>query len=201
MKKYKINKKTGCKYVDLTGLKFNKLTVITEDWKTKNISKSNGGIMWKCICDCGNFKSVLSKYLVQETTKSCGCAKKDANWKGYKEIPHSIFTKIKNWCAESRNIYFDLTIEQMWEIFKNQDKKCFYTGKLLKFGRSKNDNTTTASLDRIDSSKGYTFNNVVWCHKDINKMKMDFSVKYFKKLCKEVTLYSKPRRKGNTELE
>ena len=42
---------------------------------------------------------------------------------------------------------------------------------------------TTASLDRIDSSKGYTKSNIQWVHKDINKMKSDFSMLRFLELC------------------
>ena len=44
----------------------------------------------------------------------------------------------------------------------------------------------TASLDRIDSSKGYVKGNVQWVHKDINKMKTDFEQSIFIKLCKSV---------------
>ena len=47
--------------------------------------------------------------------------------------------------------------------------------------RSKN---RTASLDRIDSNKGYTIDNVQWVHKDINKMKMDLEEDVFIDNCK-----------------
>lgn len=42
----------------------------------------------------------------------------------------------------------------------------------------------TASLDRIDSSKGYLENNVQWVHKDINWMKQDYSHEEFLQYCK-----------------
>lgn len=44
----------------------------------------------------------------------------------------------------------------------------------------------TASLDRIDSSKGYVEGNVHWVHKDINIMKWDFPLETFIKMCKFV---------------
>ena len=44
----------------------------------------------------------------------------------------------------------------------------------------------TASLDRIDSTKGYSKDNIQWVHKDINCMKMDFSQQYFIDLCVKV---------------
>ena len=45
---------------------------------------------------------------------------------------------------------------------------------------------TTASLDRIDSSKGYTTDNIQWVHKDINIMKNDYGNDYFIEICKKV---------------
>lgn len=41
----------------------------------------------------------------------------------------------------------------------------------------------TASLDRIDSSKGYIPGNVQWVHKDVNKMKLALSEKRLLELC------------------
>ncbi len=42
----------------------------------------------------------------------------------------------------------------------------------------------TASLDRIDSSKGYTKDNIQWVHKHVNLMKHKFDQKYFVDICK-----------------
>jgi len=44
----------------------------------------------------------------------------------------------------------------------------------------------TASLDRIDSSKGYVKGNLQWVHKDINMMKNHYNQKYFIEICKKV---------------
>ncbi len=44
----------------------------------------------------------------------------------------------------------------------------------------------TASLDRIDSSRGYTLDNIQWVHKDLNKMKTNYPNDYFIKMCKYV---------------
>jgi len=185
--KWLINPYTGKRLKDHTGKKYGKLTVLKPDFKAEWKFTGNRGIIWICKCECGKTISTLSTYLTRGTTKSCGCAKKKANWAGYEEIPKSIFTKYKNWSAKSRGIEFDLTIEQMWDIYIKQDKKCFYTGIPVTFGTSKNDSSATASLDRIDSKKGYFIDNVVWCHKHINNMKMNFDKDYFIKLCKQVT--------------
>lgn len=52
---------------DLTGKRFGRLTAI----KPVGIA-SNGSIMWKCRCDCGNHVSVRTAYLNCGKTKSCG---------------------------------------------------------------------------------------------------------------------------------
>jgi len=43
------------KFIDLTGQKFGKLTVLNFVEFNK---KGNGGAIFRCICDCGNYKNV-----------------------------------------------------------------------------------------------------------------------------------------------
>lgn len=98
--------------------------------------------------------------------------------------------------AISRGFEFCITIEDMWNKFLEQDKKCALTGLPLNMERNykmwkKDKEVMTASLDRIDSTKGYTLDNIQWVHKHINVMKMDLDQEYFIKLCKLVTKKSK----------
>lgn len=46
----------------------------------------------------------------------------------------------------------------------------------------------TASLDRIDSSKGYIEGNVQWVHKYVNVMKWDFSMEEFLDICRKICI-------------
>ena len=57
----------------------------------------------------------------------------------------------------------------------------------LKFGTRYYGEETTASLDRIDSSRGYDADNIQWVHKDINWMKQDFSQSEFIAYCRRVS--------------
>ncbi len=59
------------KVIDLTGHKYNLLTVIGRDLK-QNLNK-NKSSMWKCRCDCGNITTVSSSNLRFNGVKSCGC--------------------------------------------------------------------------------------------------------------------------------
>ena len=63
--------------------------------------------------------------------------------------------------------------KEAWELFEAQDKRCALSGVPLKFSTNIRDQrgTQTASLDRIDSSKGYVLGNVQWVHKKVNIMK------------------------------
>lgn len=53
---------------DLTGKRFGRLTVLY-----KVGSDSNGHLIWKCRCDCGNNKDISATNLIQGYTQSCGC--------------------------------------------------------------------------------------------------------------------------------
>lgn len=56
------------KFIDLTGQKFGRLTVIERADKTKC-----GSVKWLCKCDCGNEVVVNGTALRNGGTKSCGC--------------------------------------------------------------------------------------------------------------------------------
>jgi hypothetical protein len=133
----------------------------------------------------------MENHLISGAIKSCGCLSRrtrqeNPNWAGYEDVPKRVFTKIKR-SAKKRNIPFDITIEDVWDVYSAQQKKCKYTGIQLSFPITidkKQDGT--ASLDRIDSSKGYVRDNIQWVHKDINLMKWRFSHSQFIKYCEMV---------------
>ncbi|MED1559929.1 AP2 domain-containing protein [Bacillus paramycoides] len=64
----------GRKVKDLTGKRFERLVVIGD---TGNRAKSGGAIIWKCKCDCGNYKEVLTGNLNTGLTRSCGCLQRE----------------------------------------------------------------------------------------------------------------------------
>ncbi len=57
------------KRLDLTGKKFNKLLVV------EFVYVKNEKTYWKCLCGCGNIKTVKGSSLRNSNTKSCGCLK------------------------------------------------------------------------------------------------------------------------------
>ena len=67
------NKKRGNNFIDLTGMKFGRLTAI-EPVKHDNSTAA----FWKCKCDCGNTVEVYGYSLrAKNGTRSCGCLQKE----------------------------------------------------------------------------------------------------------------------------
>lgn len=140
-------------------------------------------------CDCGFAFTSKPRAIVKGERKTCGkrgCPHfhsirsqngKRSNFTGYGEIYGSRWASIRIG-AESRGMEFDITIEQAWNMFLLQGRRCSLTGVLLTFGNTYN-RLFNASLDRIDSSKGYSIDNVRWVHKAINVMKMAMSDETF----------------------
>lgn len=60
--------------IDLTGQKYNRLTVIKSAGYKYN-SFGNRIYLWECLCDCGNIHITSTNDLRQGRVKSCGCQK------------------------------------------------------------------------------------------------------------------------------
>lgn len=89
--------------------------------------------------------------------------------------------------AKERKVPFNIDIEYAWKLFLEQDRKCALSGLPIEFGIANYaSSNTTASLDRIDSSKGYTEGNIQWVHKTLNIMKSTLSNGFFINLCHKV---------------
>ena len=174
---------------DLTGKAFGKLKVIKPVPRPAETKSKERSIFWFCECECGNNCTVRSAELLTGDTSSCGCKRlakgeDNSNYKGVGMLASSKYTHIK-YSAIKRNLEFSVSIEYLWELFQKQDGKCYYTGEELTLSTRNTKGGMTASVDRLDSSKGYLEDNVVWCHKDVNIMKMDKSEQEFYELCQK----------------
>ena len=178
-----MNKHTRKLRLDLTGKKIGKLIPIK--W-----TKFNGRHRyWLCKCDCGNEKEIAATHLIRGLVNSCGCdqfriGERNNAWKGCGGISGAYFSSIKRH-ANKRKIQFNVNIEYLWNLFQEQKGKCALSGLDLTFP-SKYKERYTASLDRIDSLKGYNEGNVQWILGDINWMKNNFNQEYFIDICKKI---------------
>lgn len=95
-----------------------------------------------------------------------------------------IFLQNAKKSAAKRNQEFALTIEDVVSFWKQQNEICAYSGRQMTLKAGK---LNTVSIERIDSSIGYTPANTVLVCQAINRMKSDFCYNDFFELCKDVT--------------
>lgn len=106
-----------------------------------------------------------------------------SNPKKHKEMSLSWFSRIKKRAGE-RGIDFNITPEYVYKIYLRQNKECALTGTPLFFSHMSSE--SNASIDRIDSSKGYVKRNIQLVLKDVNFAKWTLSQKDFINMCKLV---------------
>lgn len=176
---------------DLLGKTFGQLKVIEDLGLIQKPELQKPRHFWRCLCSCGKEVDYYQDVLVRKSypVKSCGCLQYRTGaanpcWTGHGEISGNRWDTITR--KRKKNWPFKITIEQAWDLFLKQDRRCALSGMELFFGKKGKDKHT-ATLDRIDSNKGYTSDNVQWIHKDINWMKNSFDQDYFIEICRKVS--------------
>jgi len=153
--------------------------------------------MWLCRCKCGNERTFGTAYLSGNgkrhatQCKNCELLEMEEQNRLVAEIPDRFWSKFIH-TASRRGIGVSLTKEQAQEKFNLQNGHCALTGKQIWFTKLTTNYSryTTASMDRIDSSKPYTMGNIQWVDKRVNMMKQQYSQKEFIELCKSVASYN-----------
>jgi hypothetical protein len=113
----------------------------------------------------------------------------------YKIINSGLKTRTKR-----NKLEINITKEYINELFIQQESKCKLSGLKITLPNSWKDNTYTASLDRIDSDKGYIIGNVQWVHKHINVMKNTFPQEMFIYFCIKVSEQNEYREITTNEI-
>jgi hypothetical protein len=195
---------------DLTGQRFGRLIVLE---RGENLSRPpckshpNGKsrITWVCQCDCGTIKTISAEklYHKKSPTRSCGCLNTDTNRaKAY--LMHKANTKYHPSIGTARGIwakiYKDgpdgLSFEEFYDL---SQKPCHYCGskpnnsqnspmsdKLASAFAKENGTFVYNGLDRIDSTKHHTLDNVVPCCKWCNYAKRERTTEEFKAWAKRL---------------
>ena len=105
----------------------------------------------------------------------------------HKGINVSWFNKFeKN--AIKRKIDFDITIDDVLKVYLDQGKVCSLSG--IPIGWTMVEKSHNISIDRIDSTKGYSRDNIQLVYPKINMMKFTYSQDEFIDLCKRVSNYT-----------
>ena len=122
-------------------------------------------VVYLCACECGRLVHLDGRFLRTHIIKSCGCLRKEVMSKAaYRKRPYeSLYNRI----AKQTKHKNDLSYEQFVELTKQ--KSCHYCGASLRWAKfDVNKNGGAVNLDRKDSSKSYTLENVVPCCKRCN---------------------------------
>jgi hypothetical protein len=85
--------------------------------------------------------------------------------------------------AIKRNQPFELETQDIVGCWSDQNGICAYSGRPMTLEANK---LNTVSIERIDSSVGYTLANTILVCQAINRMKSDFSLQDFYGMCRDV---------------
>lgn len=160
--------------MELIGEKFGSLLVLSKIGQDKN--KRN---IWLCKCDCGKELQFSTDQLHVKKLLSCGCTKQYKNFVDFKELKRFHWRRIVE-NAKVRNIPLQVTQEEAYTKIVQQGFKCALTNLPITFALIEKEyraGNYTASFDRIDNSGGYTIENIQWLHKEVNRLKSNFTEK------------------------
>ncbi len=151
---------TAPNILDLTGLKFNRLTLIE-----RTIRRSDNKFLWRCRCDCGNEILAIGSRVKSGHTGSCGCLKRErltnsrithGATRGYKKAPgYYVWAGFKARCLNNRNKQYNdyggrgILVCERWLKFEN-------------FLQDMGPKPDGYSLDRINNDGHYEPSNCRW---------------------------------------
>lgn len=155
------SKQISPKFKDITGQKFNHLTV-----KNRETNSKNKQARWLCLCDCGNKTITTTSHLKNGHTRTCGCKSFDDvspsrlthghAKKGRRSKTFYTWSSMKDRCFDKNNKrYYDyggrgIVVCKRWiNSFDNF---------LSDMGEKPNGMT----LERINNSLGYAKDNCRW---------------------------------------
>lgn len=184
------------KRLNLTSKTFGRLTVVRPGPSVR--TKSGGYAMWECRCSCGGSTKVRTSHLTEHRVQSCGCLlieslstnPRAAKAPGAAYLRYVFGYYEKN--ARLRKLPFKLTFDAFCQT---ASQLCHYCGAPPEQGKNKsrlgrpsvfNGVIKHNGVDRIDSSKGYTEENVVPCCKACNYAKRQMTTEEFRSWIRRV---------------
>ena len=159
-------------------------------------SRVEDTVYYNCKCICGNVRTVPATDLRNGGTRSCGCLKRDSLIERHKKTNpnrdsrYVLLSRYKYY-ATKRGLSFELDDETFYNIVQQPCVFCGDKNVTVVENRYGNYPFYFTGVDRIDSDKGYTADNVQPCCKMCNRMKMDHQEGFFLHHIEKVYKHSK----------
>jgi len=136
-------------------------------------------------------KEVTKRASLRYRTSEYGRRKRNINTKRYRSTIHGHMQKL--WAqtrsrAQNRNLEFNITVDFLKRLWNTQDGRCAVTFKLLHYGLGTGRHKDGISIDRVDSSRGYTKDNVRFICDAVNMMKNNMPDEELREWCRDILM-------------
>lgn len=116
--------------------------------------------------------------------------KKRSRIVSYDNNIEKFFTGLLNGCKgrarRSKNFNFDLTLEQVLDLYEKQNHKCALSGLEMTTIKGSGHLILNASIDRIDPGKDYSISNIRLICNHVNMMRSNLSDEELLMFCKNI---------------
>lgn len=152
----------------LVGKRFGKLVVLAPTEK-----RINNSVVWKCKCDCGNYKEVPTHLLTSGHTQSCGCLIREVQGKDITGQRFGKLTVLYPCDYKKRS-----TI--MWHCKCDCGNECDVDGYNLRAKLTNSCGCLSASIGEINIAKILKENNISYKKEyttsELNRLRYDFAI-------------------------
>lgn len=151
----------------LVGKRFGRLIV-----ESRTEERQNGSVVWRCKCDCGNYKNVPTHSLQNNHTQSCGCLIREVQGIDITNQKFGRLTALYPIKGKSSSL--------MWHCKCECGNECDVNGSFLRRGLTQSCGCITSSIGEINIQKILQENGIEYKKeytvKEIGNLRFDFAL-------------------------
>lgn len=151
----------------MVGKRFGRLVV-----ESRTKERQNGSVVWKCKCDCGNYKNVPTHSLQNNHTQSCGCLIREIHGIDITNQKFGKLTALYPIKSDSSTL--------VWHCKCECGNECDINGSFLRCGLTKSCGCISSSIGEINIQTILKENSIKYkkeyCVKEIGNLRFDFAI-------------------------